>query len=372
MHNLSKKNTIALGLLFLLCFSRGLLQLAFSKNIALGIQFLSIIIFIFYTLDISVIIKYLLMPEYIIFWLIVLFSIILTVANYNYFGIFWLPITIITFLLSIFVHEEILQSKIDYTLLKNIIISIFIFLILFGVMQSNGLFLDYLPADNSFLKRPSSVTSSYLHYPIIISTISILFLYLYKNNISENIIYLILYLIGLCVVFIADSRYGMFQVILGIFVFRGKGKILIFLLILSLISALCLLDINIQERLLNAYSINSIGNNERINTWFIMLDKILISDFVLGRNFGVYSNSINLLPELLNVNLVVTESSLLLLILNFGIIGGLYYFYIIGRLYRKDYLLFIILIIPSIFYQSIETVPFILIICLTPLLIRMK
>ena len=103
-----------------------------------------------------------------------------------------------------------------------------------------------------------------------------------------------------------------------------------------------------------------------------MIDKISITDFILGNNFGIHSNSINLLPELLKVNLVVTESSLLLLILNFGIIGGLYYFYIIGTLYSKNFLLFLILIFPSLFYQSIETVPFILIICLAPLLIRMK
>lgn len=369
---LSQKITIALGLLLLVCFSRGILQLAFSKNIALVIQFLSIIIFISYTLSLSVIIKYLLKPEYILFWLIVIFSIILTVLNHDHFGVFWLSIPIIIFVLSIFVREEIFLNKINYTLLKNIIISLFIFLILFGVMQSNGFILDYLPADNSFLKRPSSVTSSYLHYPIIISTISIVFLYIYVRNNAVNNLYLILFLIGLSVVFIAESRYGMLQIILGIFILLCKKRIWTFFLVSFLIATLCLLDNDIKERLLNAYSINSIGNNDRLNTWFLMLDKISILDFVLGRNFGIFSNSINLFPNLINVNVVVTESSLLLLILNFGIIGGLFCLYIIGKLYTNNLLIFFILIIPSIFYQSIETIPYILIICLTPILIRMK
>jgi len=172
--------------------------------------------------------------------------------------------------------------------------------------------------------------------------------------------------------FIASSRYGMLQVILGILMLNVRKRLISFFLILTFCGALCLFDESIKERLLGAISIDSIGNNDRISTWIMMLEKISPKNIVLGEHFGIYSNSMNFLPTFSSDKVYVTESSILLLILNFGVIGGIYYLYIIRSIYGKNFILFLILIIPSIFYQSIETIPFILLICLAPILIRME
>lgn len=368
----SKKNTLVLGLLLIICFSRGLLQIIFPKNIAAATQFISILAFIFYRLDVKTILINFINIKYLIIIIITFFSAILTLLEKNNLGVIWIAIVLITLLLTIYTKQEIINEDINYTYLKNIIIFIYLYLIFFGVMQSNGYLLNYLPADNSFLYRPSSVTSSYLHYPIIISVLSIIFLYIYINNLKGDKLFLILYLIGLAVSFIANSRYGMLQVILGVLMLNGRKRLICIFLISTFIGALCSFDESIRERLLGAISIDSIGNNDRISTWIMMLEKISPKNIVLGEHFGIYSNSMNFLPIFSNDKLYVTESSILLLILNFGIIGGIYYLYIIRRIYGKNLILFLILIIPSFFYQSIEIIPFILLICLAPILIRME
>jgi len=366
------KKTLFLGLLLIICFSRGLLQIIFPKNIAVAIQFVSILTFLFFWIDVKTILRNLINIKYLIIIIITIFSAILTLLEKNNLGIIWLAIVLITLLTTIYTKEEIINEELNYTYLKNIIICIYLYLILFAVLQSNGYLLIYLPADNSFLYRPSSVTSSYLHYPIIISVLSIIFLYIYINKAKGDKLFLILYLIGLVASFIASSRYGMLQVILGILMLNVRKRLISFFLILTFCGALCLFDESIKERLLGAISIDSIGNNDRISTWIMMLEKISPKNIVLGEHFGIYSNSMNFLPTFSSDKVYVTESSILLLILNFGVIGGIYYLYIIRSIYGKNFILFLILIIPSIFYQSIETIPFILLICLAPILIRME
>jgi hypothetical protein len=179
-------------------------------------------------------------------------------------------------------------------------------------------------------------------------------------------------LVGFAVVFIANSRYGMLQVVIGLFLISSRKKLFI-----TLFAALIILyffykiDNYITERLFSAFSIDSIGNNDRVNSWKNAVDQLSIFNIFLGDSFGLFSNSMNIISNSISAQRV-TESSILLLALNFGIIGGVYFLYLISTVYEKQTILFIILIFPTLFYQSIEVIPFILIICLAPVLIRME
>lgn len=371
MLNINKKNSIVLSLLLLICFSRGLLQILFPKSISFGIQFSAIVLFVLYSLNLKIIIAYLLKPKYIVIIIITFFSIMLTQFEKSNFGFLWVGIVLVTLLLLIYTQETVIKNNLDYVYLKNSVIIIFITLIFFGTLQSNGLLLEYLPAD-SFLNRPSSITSSYLHYPILISTLSIIFLHIFTRSKSSDYIYLILYLVGFAVVFIANSRYGMLQVVIGLFLISSRKKLFI-----TLFAALIILyvfykiDNSITERLFSAFSIDSIGNNDRVNSWKNAVDQLSIFNIFLGDSFGLFSNSMNIFSNSISAKRV-TESSILLLALNFGIIGGVYFLYLISTVYEKQTILFIILFFPTLFYQSIEVIPFILIICLAPVLIRME
>ena len=372
MLNVNKRNSILLGLCILICFSRGLLQIVFPKSISFGIQFSAIILLVLITVNIKKISVYLLKPEYILISIITFFSMILTQLEKSNFGFVWVGIVLVTLLLLILTKETIAKNNLNYIYLKNITIVIFIILILFGTLQSNGLLLEYLPADNSFLNRPSSITSSYLHYPIVISTLSIIFLHIFINSKRSDYLYLVLYLVGFVVVFIANSRYGMLQVIIGLFLIRGAKKLaIIFLITLIVLYTFYIIDSTILDRLFGSFSIDSIGNNDRVNSWNKAVDQISILNIFLGSSFGLFSNSTNIFSNPMNAQMI-TESSMLLLFLNFGIIGGIYYMYLISRVFSKQTILFIILIFPTLFYQSIEVIPFILIICLAPVLIRME
>jgi hypothetical protein len=233
--------------------------------------------------------------------------------------------------------------------------------------------------------RPASLTGSKQHYSIVLAIIT-LYLFQYWLILRKKI-YLTGFFLGVIGVFLSLTRSGAMILVLAFFPYicykfyikhliKIKTRILVYLLIgLSFGLVFILIYFDVQfffDRMLSSIDTKSAGNGERVKAWFRGIDMILTSNNVI---FGQYTGLVtNATRTVTNSKSFVVESGTLQMLLNFGVIGFLSFYLILFNIYsrikKNQVFLFFVLfsfLCSTIVYQSIETIPFIVLVSLIPL-----
>jgi hypothetical protein len=368
--------------------SRGFFELYFDKKIAFLIQVLGILTFIVISLlffKVKLELKYfsLQLRLFTVFFISALLSIIITISLNNggapffYSGVmFFLAVSLI--FISSFNFNKFRILNIGKMILLLI-------LILFSVGLYEQLTDTLMPGawwyENKV--RPASLTGSKQHYSIILSILT-LFIFQYWLILKDKK-YLFGFIIGVAGVLLSLSRSGAMILVLAFFPFifykiyfiyliKVSLKWLvfsIFFLIIIIISSLLFFDLGFfLERTLSSLDTKSAGNGQRIEAWIKGLNMISSSNILFGEYTGVVTNSTRTITK---TDSFVVESGTLQMIINFGIIGFLAFYSILFILYsrinKNTYFLLLTLfscLISTIVYQSIETIPFIILLSLIP------
>jgi hypothetical protein len=261
---------------------------------------------------------------------------------------------------------------------------IFLVLILFGVAIYEQLSNTLMPGAWWIGKtvRPASLTGSKQHYAIILAILS-LYLFQYWLTLKKNI-YLIVFLIGVTGVFLSLTRSGAMIIILAFlpylcFKFYQKNLIkikikvlfyLLFVLIFTIILGIYYFDLQFFfDRILSALNTKSAGNGDRVKAWLIGIDLLLTSNNIL---FGQYTGVItNATRTVTNTKSFVVESGTLQMLLNFGVVGFTSFYFILINIFSRikknhTFLYFVLFscLCSTIVYQSIEVIPFIILLSL--------
>ena len=385
-----KTNTIYKLLFFIFLFtvvSRGFFELFLEKKVAFLVQVFVISFFIFINLlsfKVKLSAKY--FSIQLLFFSTFIFSAfissIITIylenggAPFFYSGIMsFLGFTSI--LLSSFKINKTWEIDIGKTI-------IFLVLILFCVAIYEQLSNTLMPGAWWIGKtvRPASLTGSKQHYAIILAILS-LYLFQYWLTLKKNI-YLIVFLIGVIGVFLSLTRSGAMIIILAFFPYlcfkfylkiliKIKIKALFYFLFVStftLIFAIYYFDLHFfLDRILSAINTKSAGNGDRVKAWLLGIDLLLTSNNIL---FGQYTGVItNATRTVTNTKSFVVESGTLQMLLNFGVVGFSSFYFILINIFSRikknhTFLYFVLFscLCSTIVYQSIEVIPFIILVSL--------
>ena len=201
---------------------------------------------------------------------------------------------------------------------------------------------------------------------------------------SKKNIYLIVFLIGVTGVFLSLTRSGAMIIILAFlpylcFKFYQKNLInikikalfyLSFVLIFTIILGIYYFDLQFFfDRILSALNTKSAGNGDRVKAWLIGIDLLLTSNNIL---FGQYTGVItNATRTVTNTKSFVVESGTLQMLLNFGVVGFTSFYFILINIFSRikknhTFLYFVLFscLCSTIVYQSIEVIPFIILLSL--------
>ncbi len=219
------------------------------------------------------------------------------------------------------------------------------------------------------LARPSSITGSYLHYPLIMVMLGV-FLQVLKQRLS------FVTLIAFASVFLAFSRSGMMLVLAYIalmmahVLLTGRLRLsyrrLIYALLMLVVVVVILIITGLADilwaRAVSALDTQGIGNDDRIAAWAFGMKVISESNLLFGSNFGMATN---LTANLAGAKSYVVESSVLQNMVNFGFVGSLVFFGFFIYMYQispERYFKFFLVsvLLQSLVYQSTEVLPFIL------------
>lgn len=191
-----------------------------------------------------------------------------------------------------------------------------------------------LPVD---LARPSSLTGSYLHYPLIMVMLGV-----FIQALNQRLTFFSL--LAFASVFLAFSRSGMMLVIVHFafllihrflsdsFRFTLKSVLVSFMVFFAF-SGLLLISGFLElfwERFSSSFDEEGVGNDERINAWRHGLEVFSDSELWFGSNFG---RATNLTSNLIGVESYVVESGVVQNLINFGIVGTLVFFFFFGHMY---------------------------------------
>ena len=359
------------ALLFLV--SRGLFELYVAKSMAYMISIIGFCLFLlpFYFKNIHLE-KGLIERVYLVLFFLVcsLGSLLVSLSLglnpvYSVYLIYPLVLSF-TFLIAFsIVPESISRDKLSNS------ISLLIY-ILFLVALLQQLFLIDLPGVTytfGVLIRPSSLTGSYLHYPLIMALLAVILISLNRKLSFSSIL-------ALASSFIAFSRSGMMLVVLTTFfvvilyLFKGRVKVnfkSVFLFFSLVVPVFFLsfmmgwLDL-ILERMFSSVSTSSSGNEGRIEAWKIGFDIYTSTNLLIGEHFGTITN---LTSNLTSAEANVVESGFIQNLINFGLLGTVAFYMLFIYIYLNALSVvergFIIAFFAQSFvYQSIEVMPFII------------
>ncbi|NGX58483.1 MAG: hypothetical protein K940chlam3_01390 [Chlamydiae bacterium] len=258
-----------------------------------------------------------------------------------------------------------------------------------GVIEQTRL-IKMVGSGDMYLIRPASLTGSFLHYPILMALLGYICIQWY--TLSKKTLYLWSGFLFCFSTIISFSRSGALIVLATIFFYplvsplKKSKRILciLFLFILFLVFAFTTytkesrnsLFHNIVYRVVSSVNTKSLGNNVRINIWDRVTTEWLDTNLLIGEEAGEYTNSSNNLraKKQMNMNISkVTESSVLQLLMNFGILGMVLFYGILFQIMRfiepEHYWMravFLGAMVQTLVYQSIEVVPFIVLLFLFP------
>lgn len=230
---------------------------------------------------------------------------------------------------------------------------------------------DSLSIEGSF--RPSSLTGSYLHYPLVVSVWGIALLQVASVAGSASV--RIIAIVALVSPFVAFSRSGMLIVIASVVFYATSRKSFtkrrsLFPLIASTVGVLLIRD-DVRERLLGVTDLSSAGNSERLRLWKSALEDWIDGPILVGDAMGYYTNvTATVYPE---ASTSVAESSLLQQLASTGLLGALLSGILLVSVWRSiprstAWLRagFAGCLVQMLFYQSVEVLPFIVSLALYP------
>lgn len=224
--------------------------------------------------------------------------------------------------------------------------------------------------------RPAGLTGSYLHYPLVMALFAIILLGVGLRTRRASTFVCAALSAG--AVMLSLSRSGMMilalTLIVAIVLSRFGGTSIALLLgtaYVSIIAVLWFRESGVISRALSAFDPDSSGNAGRFAQWNEGVEAWMDTRLLLGEFTGMYTNATrNFGLE----SLGVVESSLLQQMLNFGLIGALFTYWLLLAVPRT--------INPSdtwvragayacvaqtLVYQSVEVLPFVVLFSLLPL-----
>lgn len=224
--------------------------------------------------------------------------------------------------------------------------------------------------------RPASMTGSYLHYPIAISLLGFVLLGIYSTR--RHWMYLVIGIAALAAGVITYSRSAMVLVLVGLVfgILLARGLVTRVRLILAAVAATAAVMILVPfgdyaDRLLSIVDPEGSGNESRRIAWTRVIELWADSPLLIGSHAGEFSNVTSNFAD--GDNIGVAESGFLQIGINFGLLGALG-FYILMTIairnaprqpqwFRAG---MIAAAVQSLFYQSVEVFPFMVIFALTP------
>ncbi len=317
------------------------------------------------------------------FWVILLSvaSVLVTTAVKGTTGLQYLLVLIFTWFLLTFATQQIRRPTLDYRFCFWISTLSATVLGLVGLLQQLLIFPLELPGYTNLYDviRPPSLTASYLHYPLVIAIATCNCYVAVTTGIRLAVIPMIFLAM---VTFGSFSRSGMLilfaafglsmlanrkQATRSLGIFAG-----IFVLIIILGTQLDSDTLSILDRLTSSIDIKSTGNDIRYGFWLEALKMLSPLNLLVGSYFGLVTNSA---PDNIRDIYGVVESSPLQQILNIGFVGTIIYYHTFYRLIhgfsKHDHFSKYILAaaaVQSLFYQSIEVIPFLVMIITTAVL----
>jgi hypothetical protein len=241
--------------------------------------------------------------------------------------------------------------------------------------------LNVLPGSDLFtfgtMARPSSLTGSFLHYPIVGALMVFLLMGIGAQR-KKRFYYLAAGIVAFGVA-ASLSRSGIVILIVGaivaLIVTRGIGARFRVLATLSLSVAIVMFVFptgQFLERLTSIFDTEGSGNNVRVDLWGSVVDLWLYSPLLIGWHTGQYTN---VTANVSGAAGGVAESGVLQMLVSFGLLGMIaYYGLMIG----------IVSVLPSVppwfvagavagiaqsaVYQSIEVMPFMVLFAWFPLI----
>jgi hypothetical protein len=382
--------TIVYLLAVVLCSTRGLLEFAIGKNAAYLVQVGGIVVLLMWYVSPSALSSYFRREGMGAFWLVaglifsIILSIVITLAQTGEIGasyLFLFVFTIFIYFYSISNYKKrFIRPGVAYAGL--VLVAFIQGAVAFA--QQRSAFPIELPGwtygfDN--LRSPS-LTGSYLHYPLFVALVASLcgVDYLVSKRKLSAIACLVL---GACI-FSALSRSGML-IILSTFGFAFIREPLRFLskhaklIIVALLASGAMVVLGGAngdgvlttgtQRVTGATNLDSDGNDGRTEAWDKARSLASPINVIAGSYFGLVTNAAS---DAVKQQYGIVESSLLQQILNIGVLGSIFYFGMlisITKLVSQQSKLSICVwaaLFQTLFYQSIEVIPFVFILMTLP------
>ncbi|NUY29669.1 hypothetical protein F0160_03925 [Paraburkholderia sp. JPY303] len=385
--------TIAYLLAVVLCASRGVLEYLIGKDAAYLIQVGGIVGLLVWYISPTAIAAYFRDEGRLSFGFLVgmLFSIglslVATLAVTDQLGLSYLFVFIFTLFIYFYAisnyQKRFVRPRVAYVGL------VLIALIEAGVAlaQQQNLFPIDLPGatygfDN--LRAPS-LTGSYLHYPLFVAIGASLcgLDYLVRKNVLSGLACAVLSF----AIFSALSRSGML-IILGTFGLAFVQAPIQFvtrnakLIVATVFATMAIMIFGVAvssqndsvvnvgtERMMGATDLQSEGNDGRTEAWDKAESLALPVNVIAGTYFGLVTNSA---PEPVKQEFGVVESSVLQQILNIGLLGAIFYYGVLISVTKlvssasRISLCIWAALFQTLFYQSIEVIPFVFILMTLP------
>lgn len=368
-------------LTLLITFSRGFIEIATSNIVAYGLQmvFASIFLVVLIATNVNNL-KSNFKINLLYFLSFFLFSSISAMITSFSSGFYlsWFYVIVMNFYIFLFFVSTSFDIKNSKSINFHFILSmLLVTLVLVGFLQQLQI-INFLPGITLYPDiRPSSLTGSYLHYPLILSFF--VFYFIQSWVINKKLIDLVLTFLSLLAVITSYSRSGMLLIAVGIgfyLIFNKEKKDkkvlkLSMIIIVGFVLIMVNLDNVYVQRLLSSLSFDGLGNAQRFNFWVDGI-KMWMETNVL---FGSYTGQVtNLTNNITNTNSTIVESGVIQQLLNFGLIGTVIFYLFFYFIFQNiDQNLFwikafvVAAVIQSFAYQSIEVFPFMFIISLLPI-----
>ncbi|ADG14665.1 hypothetical protein [Paraburkholderia atlantica] len=385
--------TIAYLLAVVLCASRGVLEYLIGKDAAYLIQVGGIVGLLVWYISPTAIAAYFRDEGRLSFGFLVgmLFSIglslVATLAVTDQLGLSYLFVFIFTLFIYFFAisnyQKRFVRPRVAYVGL------VLIALIEAGValaQQQNVFPIDLPGATYGFdnLRAPS-LTGSYLHYPLFVAIGASLcgLDYLVRKNVLSGLACAVLSF----AIFSALSRSGML-IILGTFGLAFVQAPIQFvtrnakLIVATVFATMAIMIFGVAvssqndsvvnvgtERMMGATDLQSEGNDGRTEAWDKAQSLALPVNVIAGTYFGLVTNSA---PEPVKQEFGVVESSVLQQILNIGLLGAIFYYGVLISVTKlvssasRISLCIWAALFQTLFYQSIEVIPFVFILMTLP------
>ncbi|CAB3704238.1 hypothetical protein [Paraburkholderia rhynchosiae] len=385
--------TIAYLLAVILCSSRGVLEFVIGKDAAYLIQVGGIVVLLICFVSPSALAAYFrregTWPLGCILGIVftVVLSIVVTLAQTGQFGFTYLFV----FVFTIFVYFYSVSNYRKRFIRPNVAYAgvVLIALIEAGiaVAQQRGSFPIDLPGttygfDNL---RVPSLTGSYLHYPLFVSIVASLCgaRYLVHKKVMSGLACAVL----TACIFSALSRSGML-IIMGMFALAFIQEPIRFLtrnaklIIAGLAACMAILVLGGAggdggnsvtsvgtDRMIGAANLQSDGNDGRTEAWDKAVALALPVNAIAGSYFGLVTNAAS---DSVKNEFGIVESSLLQQVLNVGVLGTIFYFGLLISVTKlvsrrsKIALCVLAALFQSLFYQSIEVIPFVFVLMTLP------